>query len=302
MITEKKNLFKSIEKFRCVHDVHRHFKSQMSTYHILIEKNCYPDGCVYFQWKCRLLAKQKKCFRNFKKVGKNCTNCKYFYEEKIHQYPEFDQSHESFADFQLEFQEFLEWINHLKHNRVSCEGRISSVKPDLWIEQKQNSHHINVSGFLIAFSSGYIDNLPFEDPFYLSVSSLTQDKLKFKQNDLFEFDAKLNIDRGRLVFRNSGKFYFIERGNEPALNKSNLLVTLATATVQTDQPAKCLNCSQGILADVNTNSPGPRRSMVCMMGAPDYRLCTFIDTLPDPESNGNCANPAWKGKHCNYTI
>ncbi len=214
IITEKKNLFKDIDKFRCVHEVHRHFKSQMSAYHILIEKNCFPNGCMYFQWKCRLLAKQRKCFRNFKNVGKECFNCKYFYEDKIHQYPEFIDSDVSLADFELEFDEFVEWIHQLKNKRVLCEGRITSIRPDLSVNFKQNSYNITLGGFLIHFSSGYIDNIPFDDPFYLSVSSLTQNKIRFRKDDVLEFEASLFLDKGRFVFRKSGKFHFIERGNE----------------------------------------------------------------------------------------
>lgn len=302
MISEKKNLFKSIDKFRCVHDVHRHFKSQMSAYHILIEKECYPNGCVYFQWKCRLLAKQKKCFRKFKKVGKECFNCKYFYEEKIHQYPEFINSDEKFAAFRLKFEDYLEWINQIKIKRVLCEGRISAIRPDLSVRRHQNTNHISHRGFLITFLSGYIDNIPFDDPFYLSISSLTQNKIKLRKDDLLEFEANLFLDRGRLIFRKSGKFYFTERGSDPAPNKSDLLVTLNTATVQVGQPAKCINCSKGILADNHIGGPGSNRSIVCLLGFIDYHLCTFLDDKSDRESNDLCMNPEWQGKHCNYTI
>ena len=68
-----------------------------------------------------------------------------------------------------------------------------------------------------------IDNSPFDDPFYLSISSLTQNKIKLRKDDLLEFEANLFLDRGRLVFRKSGKFYFTERGSDPAPNKSDLL-------------------------------------------------------------------------------
>ena len=61
-----------------------------------------------------------------------------------------------------------------------------------------------------------IDNSPFDDPFYLSISSLTQNKIKLRKDDLLEFEANLFLDRGRLVFRKSGKFYFTERGSDPA--------------------------------------------------------------------------------------
>jgi hypothetical protein len=302
MISEQKNLFKSLEKFRCVHDVHRHFKSQMSVHHILMEKNCYPDGCIYFQWRCRLLAKQKKCFRNFEKVGKKCFNCKHFYEEKIHQYPEFINNDETFQTFLQNFDAFLEWINHLNSIRVLCEGRITSIKPNLIIEYLAIKSRVHMNGFLVSFSSGYIDNTPFEDAFYLSISSITQNKIKLRKDDLLEFEASLVLDKGRFLFNKSGKFHFLERGAGQILNKSNLLASLESATVQLGQPKKCLSCSKGVLADHSFKASGPNRSVVCLQGLPDYQLCTYLDESDKHVADDSCANPEWDGMKCNYTI
>lgn len=183
MQTIKKNLYKQTDIFKCVHDAHLHFKAQMSPYHILIEKKCYPHGCVYFHWKCRLLAKQHKCFRNFTKVGKECFNCRYFYEEKIHQYPEFLAAQSKSAEFLQNFDEFNEWVQQLKNKRVLCEGTISEVKPDFILKKNDDHYTLFLGGYLVCFAEGYLDNQFFEDRFYLSISTITQKKLMLRQDD-----------------------------------------------------------------------------------------------------------------------
>ena len=301
-MAERKNYFKTQNVFQCVHDVHKNFKSAMSPHHVLIEKNCFPDGCIYFQWKCRLLAKQKKCFRNFERVGKKCFNCKYFYEEKIHQYPEVLLSQENFSVFCENFDDFIDWLNDLQKRRVLAEGKIHSIKPELTIAYSRYRSMINLRGFLVKFSSGYLDNQFFDDSFYLSISWLTQNKLKLRKNDNLEFEANLSLDRGRLKLFKSGKFHFVERGNGHPPNRSHLLVALNTASVQKGQPEKCLRCSKGILSDIIDSTTSPQRGMVCLLGMPDHRLCNYIERDEFPENSDTCANPKWKSLSCNHTL
>jgi hypothetical protein len=302
MLTERKNLFKELDRFLCVHDVHQHFKAKMSTYHILIEKNCYPNGCVYFQWKCRLLAKQKKCFRNFKTVGRKCFNCRYFYEEKIHQYPEFISDEGDFKQFYQRFEDFLEWVNALKSGRVTCEGKVSSVIPSVRIEIQGNNKMVKLSGFLVTFLSGYLNETPFDDRFYLSISRTTQNQLRFHKDDLVEFEASLQLDKGRFKFIKSGKFHFIERGADYIGVNNNMIHSIHSATIQNGQPEKCLQCSKGILADMNNNNGGPKRAMVCLLGMPDHQLCSYKDGNEKKSGLEQCANPGWNLKKCRRTL
>ena len=111
MIEPRKNIYKLPGVFRCNHESHRHFNSELSPYYILSEKNCYPDGCVYFKWKCRLLSKQKICFRGFSYVGKKCSNCRYFYEEKQHFSPQYIYSEKKSSRFVEEFEAFEQWVS-----------------------------------------------------------------------------------------------------------------------------------------------------------------------------------------------
>jgi hypothetical protein len=274
----------------------------MSPFYILSEKQCYPDGCVYFHWKCRLLAKKKICFRGFSHVGKKCFNCKYFYEEKRHQYPELivkDEENDNFIDH---FSEFEEWINDLQSKRVPCEGIIAGISPDLYLKRQGSRQKIYSTGFLIRFEEGYIDNLLFEDPFYLSISGMSQNKLLLRKGDNIEFEASLMIDRGRFRFIKPGRFQFYERGDEKPLRKNDILVALQTYTIQENQPGKCIDCAAGVLVDVENSNNGPSRATVCLQGVADYHYCSFAVKIRDSNNGETCINSSWNGKKCHHVL
>ena len=302
MIEQKQNLYKQSGVFRCIHDVHRHFKSELSPFYILTEKNCYPDGCVYFNWKCRLLAKHKTCFRGFSHVGRKCFNCRYFYEEKQHHFPEFVNTGDDFLSFMERFEEFEVWVNHLRNKRVSVEGIIGNVVPDLVMMKMGSGYALKANGFLIRFDDGYLDNTPFADTFYLSISALTQNKMLFRRGDSLEFEASLFIDRGRFKFKKSGRFHLFERGNDKPIKKVDVLVSLKTFSIQENQPEKCLRCEHGILVDLINPGIGPSRSVICLKGVANYNLCTLNMDTPDLNNNDTCINIEWRGKNCHHVL
>jgi hypothetical protein len=274
----------------------------MSPFYVLSQKQCYPDGCVYFHWKCRLLAKRKSCFRGFSHVGKKCANCKYFYEEKRHQYPELINLNKDNDSFVEQFSEFEEWINDLQSKRILCEGTVAGITPDITLRQNGNRLNKSVHGFLIRFEQGFIDNHLFEDPFYLSISALSQNKLLLREGDNLEFEASLLIDRGRFKFIKPGRFQFYERGNEKPLRKNEVIVALETYTIQENQPSKCMNCAYGMLADIENSNNGPSRATVCLQGIDDYRYCTIAVQMSDSNNGDSCINSGWKGKKCHHVL
>ncbi len=302
MIEAKQNLYKISGVFRCTHDVHRHFKSELSPFYILREKNCYPDGCVYFNWKCRLLAKQKTCFRGFSYVGRKCFNCRYFYEDKQHHFPEFLGSGEEYHSFNERFEEFEVWVEDLKKRRVSVEGIIAHVVPALSLRLAGSHYRLDTNGFLIRFDEGYIDNSLFSDNYYLSISALTQNKMLFRKGDSLEFEANLSIDRGRFKFMKPGRIQFFDRGHDIPLRKADVLVAAKTFTIQENQPEKCLRCEHGVLVDLINSHNGPSRSVVCLKGIANYNLCTLNIDSPESGNNDTCINIEWKGKRCHHVL
>jgi hypothetical protein len=302
MENQTKNLYKLSKIFKCVHDVHKHFKSEMSPYHILNEKKCFPYGCVYFKWKCKLLAKKKRCFRNFTTVGKECFNCKFFYEEKIHQYPVFLPTNLKPDDFFAKFNDFEEWVERLKQNHVLCEGIVKAIRPDLVLYEDNNLCRLRIRGFLVSFNNGYIDNQIFDDRFYLSVSQLTQSKLKIKQGDEIEFHGRLNIDKGRFKFIKSRNFQFYNRGAGNDTTQSEIIVASKTFTIQHNQPKKCLNCKKGLLVDVISQKPGPRRKVICLNNVNNHKSCLEYLSKSAITPENKCINLDWNRQKCRQTL
>jgi hypothetical protein len=302
MTETRYNLYKKRQAFRCVHDVHEHFKAEMSPFHILVQKQCYPHGCIYFKWKCRLLAKRKKCFRNFENVGRECFNCRYFYEEKIHQYPEFMDGAEEFSSFSESFREFEEWVGDLRSRRVAVEGTVNFVSPELTVVNTSAAPGIRFTGFLVRFQRGYIDNVPFEDPFFLRISAITQQQLKIRRDDEMDFMARLEIDRGRFRFIKSGNFNFYQRGTSEIPDRSWVLDRIGKSRIHSVQNAKCLSCRYGNLADIQNAGPGPSRALVCFMGIADAETCERQEIIDRDDTSESCANPKWQGKGCHQPV
>jgi hypothetical protein len=224
-------------------------------------------------------------------VGKECFNCRYFYEEKIHQYPEvLPESSDVFFD---EYDEFEDWVKYLQQKRILCEGRVSSVRPDVIL----NANRLILKGFLVRFDEGYLNDDFFADPFYLSISALTQNKLRFCSGDKVEFEATLTLDRGRFKFIKSGKIYFFERSRKRAINRSEALTSINSATIQEGQPLKCKQCQHGLLVDCEENKSGPRRVILCSVGQNDYRNCTLYTKIDEELVVDSCA-----ALSCHHTL
>lgn len=296
-----RNLYKKNNIFICKHDIHKHFSSKISVYHILEKKKCYPDGCVYFKWKCKVLAKKKKCHRNFTKVGKNCFSCKYFYEEKIHQFPQIVIDQNEKTEFEYRYAEFCDWINSLKDKRVFCEAIIDSIAPDFVLYNNNGKYNIGLRGFLLIFKEGFIDDQHFEDTFFLHLNSNTQNKFRFREEDELEFKANVKIVDGKLELFSAGSFNFYLRGKTKPLLKSDLLVSISTATTFAQPYPKCHSCKFSILPKIQNVHFGKKRVLVCTKGInePDYCVERLEKKL---QNSDKCENDMWEKLNCNHTL
>ena len=206
------------------------------------------------------------------------------------------------SSFLEAFEEFEEWVQELMAKRVPCESTVSAVIPELSLKYQGGKQQLRAYGFLIRFDEGFINNCLFEDPFYLSISSQTQNQLLIRKDDVIEFEANLNIDRGRFKFNRSGKFQFYQRGEEKALRNADVLAALKTYTIQENKPEKCLRCQHGILVDRESATPGPSRATICLQGIADYRYCTVNVNTEDPNSHESCINTQWGNKNCHHVL
>ncbi len=283
-----KNQYKRQDVFLCSHDAHANRGHRVSVYHTLFRKNCFPNGCTYFRWKCKELERRRKCYRGYSHVGKNCFGCKFFDEEKL------DRSlvKVSGLDFDVfleELHEFEDWLRDVENKEHWCLGRIGSVKPHMkqtWYPAAGGTHseRTHLMGYLVCFSDMFIGNVPFEDVTFAMVGREFQERLKFRPEDRVEFRGTLTVKDGRIVFYQLKQIQFTERGGETEPWTDSLsLVARATGTTLAYQAEKCVSCKRGQLIDVLDKTGPDERThhrIFCLEGMPSASACTY-DTSRD---------------------
>jgi hypothetical protein len=272
------NQYKRQDVFRCGHKAHFKFEKNVSVYHVLKEKRCYPEGCIYFLWKCKLLNKGHGCPKGYQHVGRNCFSCKSYFEEKIVYQPEILLNKEEFQAFQTHLEEFEDWLQSVVGRTVEFSGTVNSVKPHLKKKRLGSKEILSFPGFLISFKEGYLDRVFFKDYIFLTVSRKTQENLKFAKGDKVEFEATLRTDRGRIVLEKIRHVEFSEKKSEVTWNSSQAVVAKSTGTELDCQPERCLACENGCLLDVverDGSRSKIRRHLFCLAGVADPENCAY---------------------------
>jgi len=270
------NQYKRTDIFRCNFNSHRKFGSRVSAFNILEEKHCYPDGCIFLKWHCRLLEKGKKCVRGYNYVGRNCEGCAHYEDEKVHFQPSIQISDEGFTSFKFELEEFKEWLaDHLEKTHLIF-GTINSVKPRFIKTVDKNQYKVKLAGYIVIFNKGFIGRTEFSDYFYLVISSSQQDRWLLRRGDTIECSGTLTLNKGRLVFTGIHKIEFEKRSELKPWTRSEALVARQTATNFKRQPAKCIDCWYGALVDVTDISGSEsknRRELFCSKGLESPEAC-----------------------------
>jgi hypothetical protein len=274
------NQYKRLDVYRCKLQSHDSFAGWVSVYHVLKVKRCLPEGCIYFLWHCRLLDKGGACRKGYHHPGKNCSNCQYYYDEKIHKVPVMQLSTEDYSRFRDDLESFEDWLTENRGRRLEVYGRVNHVGPLLAKDVYHNRSRVTLKGYLANFAECYLGRTHFEDFVYLRLSGRTQHEQRLARGDLLEFEAELDLDEGRLVLAHPGRFEFAERSPEPFRPEdSAALVASRTATVLESQSERCLRCEQGRLVDVTGHGALDRRSfsrqLFCLQGVEDPSLCCY---------------------------
>ncbi len=270
------NLYKRSDVFSCIHESHRGYKNKISVYHILRVKLCYPDGCMYFRWRCKQLNKKSKCHRGFKYIGRNCFGCKDFYEEKIHNYPELRISREEYQFFLRELEIFEEWLEELSNKHIEIAGVVKEVKPHFTQKVFPKAKFLSFKGYLLVFDSIYLDRYHFEDNVYSLMSSEHYNRFRIGPGDKLEAKALLKLNNGRIILHRFRDIEILERGREPFWNEQSITIARETATEFPDQPEGCIQCGFGALVDVEyfrDKRSYKRRRMICLKGMLDHKGC-----------------------------
>jgi hypothetical protein len=275
-----RNCYKREDVFLCRHDAHRRFDHRISAFHVLREKRCYPDGCVSFLWKCKLLDKGGACPKRYRHVGNNCTQCRSYTEEKIHRRPEIMLAPEAFESFRDECRRFDEWLEDHGGRLLQVGGLITHLHPHL-VQRREGRHaSLSLRGFLVRLMPAYVGLRGLEDALYMRMSRVQQQRVRFAVGDGVEAEGWLRMDRGRIVVEPLRRVHRESSGGGTPAQWDRALLDRTAAVRLATQPGRCLGCERGLLVDVEDvearsdrrgdrrGGPGNgrRRELLCLEG------------------------------------
>lgn len=270
------NQYKRRDIFRCSQDAHASFQGRVSVYHVLKEKACYPQGCLYFLWHCTLLEKGERCVQGYGHVGKNCRGCTYYDEEKIHLQPVLQVDDGTYERFCSDLEDFELWLEEVQYSRRAVAGRIACVKP--WFEKRlqHGQTQLRLRGYLLVFQRGFIGLDAFDDTFYVRIGEREMREHRFVPKMRVELKGEIRIDRGRVVVRRPRHIDVLSRGYGRPWRREGALVAVRTATLLKEQPDSCIACRWGALVDVldeRDREERRYRNLYCLKGISDPAGC-----------------------------
>ncbi len=264
------NSYKRDDVFVCRHESHGGFRHRVSAYHVLCEKRCHPAGCLEFLWKCKLLGQGGSCPKGYRHVGSNCTQCRFYDEEKIHRYPELLLSPEDFRAFEEACRRFDEWVEDHAGRVQECGGRVTSIRPHLRRRVDGARSTLWLHGFLLRLESAFVGRDGLEDALYLRIGRRQQERHRIAAGDRIEVLARILLDRGRLVGTSVHRVLVEERCGAAAPHWHQALIDRISAKPVAVQAERCLRCERGVLVDIDDDSTGrrsgPRREILCLEG------------------------------------
>ncbi|MBN2415198.1 hypothetical protein JXO52_05125 [bacterium] len=264
------NQYKRRDVFRCSQEAHREFDGRVSVWHVLREKECYPQGCLYFLWHCAMLAKGRACIKGYTWAGRNCKGCTHFIEEKVHLQPCLGISEQEYDSFLDELEGYEIWLDEIRYKRLAVAGEITAVKP--WAERRltHDGARLRLLGYLLILRHGFIGTRAFDDTFYIRVSRQMLKEEGFHAGMQIECTGEIRLDRGRIiVHRPKG----IEIGSPPGggdiWTDDQALVAVKTAVCLPVQYDTCHDCAWSVLVDAidqRQNPHGRFRNLYCLKG------------------------------------
>ena len=298
-----KNLYKRTDVFRCNGDGHRRFENAVSVYHVLRERRCYPEGCLYFLWKCRHPLGEKGCSQGFRHVGRMCLSCPHFYDEKVVRYPRLLLPSREYHRFLGDLRSFEGWLQEVMGREVSVWGVINSVKPHFKEVIHPRGSHVAFQGFLLNFRESYLNLVQWEDLCYATIGKGLQALRRFRRKDQVSFRATLRMDRGRLILHRLRAIEREAQGEGEFWTESKALLAQRLGKSFSGQPERCLACERGALLDVmedwNDDQGGRRdRRLFCLEGISDPDLCSFHAEAE--LASAGCESSQEGGSQANY--
>jgi hypothetical protein len=266
---EFRNLYKRQDVFRCFHADHRRFAHVVSPWHVLREKECFPEGCLSTLFRCARLLKGARCPRRFRRAGPRCEPCPSLRDEKVMYRPEVALGKGEWEDFRGAMERFRFWLRGMEGRTVPFYGRVEAVKPCLHHVHDERGSHLLFQGWIAAFPDGWLGTDRLLDRFFLYLPKGRQRRLGLAPGDEVEGAALLDLPEGRLVLHHPAQLEIAKRGEGTAPSETGVLLGLRLGKAFGVQEERCFACPQGILAQV-VNAAGipglPRRELFCLEG------------------------------------
>lgn len=283
-----KNEYKRSDIFICSNQAHSNFNKKVSTYHVFKVKKCFPNGCVYFYWKCKKINKGESCHKKYNHVGRKCFGCKEFYDDKVTNHLKTNIDNSEWQKFREDFAEFEEWLESVRGKTLAIYGEINNVKPH-FTKRASVNNGLELKGFILTFKECYIDRTFFEDYTFARINSNMFQRYRFSPGDKLDFLATVNEDRGRILFYKLKRIEFDKHQENTAWDRSKINVALSTAAVLSKQFEKCQYCPHGILVDIRDDfeNLSKSREMFCLAGITDVNACV-MPVLEKISADDNC--------------
>ena len=282
-----RNEYKRSDIFICSNQAHADFNKKVSVYHVLKVKKCFPEGCVYFYWKCKKLNKGETCHKRYQHVGRKCFGCKEFYDVKITNQLKLAVKNDKWQKFEEDLQDFEEWFESVKGKTMAIYGRIDSVKPHFTKKSFSQNERIQFNGFILTFKECYIDRMHFEDFTFARIGVAMFHRYRFSPGDKFDFLAGVEEDRGRILFRKLHQIEFDQHQNNTSWDDNKISSIISTASELSVQLDKCRYCPHGVLIDKQGEyeKKAASRQMFCLSGIKDPQSCVIpaLDRLHEEE-------------------
>lgn len=283
-----KNPYKRNDVFTCHYARHAAFANRVSTYHVLVAKRCFPQGCLEFKWSCALLIKGKRCSRGFSHMGRLCPGCAQYRDEKVHYQPQIHLTPAEFARFQQELAAFEEWVEENQGREKDVTFRIDSLKPRFHKELDGHGARLRLDGYLLIIREGFIGRDAFDDFFYAVITPSQQERLALAPGDELDARGIFALDQGRVLFPHLRAIEVNFRSGETTWSNSKALVAKQSARPLGRQTEQCLHCRQGALVDVIDRSGRQerrRRELICLEGIGSESSC-YYQAMQQLDENG----------------
>jgi len=234
---------------------------------------------MQFLWRCQILNKGGSCPKRYRHVGRNCFNCKSYFEEKLQCRPEVILTTEEEEEFWESYRDFEDWLNSNRNRQVEFSGEVSSVKPHFQKLVSSRENSFRLLGFLLGLKEGFIGRTRLDDHLYANISLRFQERHRFAVGDELEGIAILTEDRGRIILARPRQIEFNSRSGAESLSPQQALVASRTGKELSSQPEECLSCRWGVLVDKVEKERirlTKRRTLFCLRGVANPEECPFL--------------------------